>query len=125
MQTQLTVSVISNSNELHFDTMSIARARVLAGFRRLNRARIQLFEGDDFAMNVSRQQMRAEFEKNRNIPTSGPEFEVLVAGIDEAADMLMNEIVRGKLNDETGRYGKEYVGTPAVLFVVCFKSNAF
>mmetsp|Transcript_96346 Transcript_96346/g.144226 ORF Transcript_96346/g.144226 Transcript_96346/m.144226 type:complete len:134 (+) Transcript_96346:72-473(+) len=81
-----------------------ARAKVLAGYRRLNRARVQLFAGDDFAMGVSRQQMRAEFEKNRSVPTSGPQFEALVTGIDEAAEMLMHEIVRGKLNDDTGRY---------------------
>jgi hypothetical protein len=83
-----------------------ARSKVLSGFRRLNRARVQLFAGDDHAIVVSRQQMRAEFEKNRNIPASGPEFEALVTGIDEAADMLMHEIVRGKRNDDTGRYGK-------------------
>ena len=83
---------------------SIARARVLAGFRRLNKARIQLFKGDHNAMQVSRQEMRAEFEKNKYIPTSGPEFEALVAGIDEAADMLRHEIVRGDLNQDTGRY---------------------
>ena len=85
---------------------AIARARVLAGFRRLNKARVQLFKGDDHAMQVSRQQMRAEFEKNKYIASSGPEFEALVAGIDEAADMLRHEIVRGDLNQETGRYGK-------------------
>jgi hypothetical protein len=85
---------------------SVARARVLAGFRRLNKARAQLFLGDDNAMQVSRQQMRAEFEKNKYITTAGPEFEALVAGIDEAADMLRNEILRGNLNQETGRYGR-------------------
>jgi hypothetical protein len=85
---------------------SVARARVLAGFRRLNKARAQLFQGDDNAMQVSRQQMRAEFEKNKYASTAGPEFEALVAGIDEAADMLRNEILRGNLNQETGRYGR-------------------
>lgn len=84
---------------------SVARSRVLAKFRHLNRARIQLFNGDDHAMKVSRQQMRAEFERNKNIPTSGHEFEAMVAGIDEAAAMLRHEIVRGDLNQETGRYG--------------------
>ena len=85
--------------------MSVARARVLSGFRRLNRARIQLFQGDDFAMQVTRDQMKAEFRKNKAAPTSGPEFESMVAGIDEAADMLRHEIIRGDLNEETGRYG--------------------
>jgi hypothetical protein len=86
--------------------MSVARARVFAGFRRLNRARIQLFQGDDHAINVSREQMRAEFQKNKAVPTSGPEFDAMVAGIDEAADMLSHEIIRGKLNEDSGRYRK-------------------
>ena len=51
-------------------------------------------------------QMRAEFDRNKGVATSGPEFEAMVAGIDEAADMLRHEIVRGNLNEQTGRYGK-------------------
>eukprot|EP00536_Pseudo-nitzschia_multiseries_P003394 jgi/Psemu1/295203/fgenesh1_pm.52_\ len=81
-----------------------SRARVLAGFRRLNRARIQLFRGDDRAMKESRIQLRAQMESNRFAPTSGPAFEELVKGMDEAAHMLRHEIVRGDLNEETGRY---------------------
>eukprot|EP00934_Nitzschia_sp_Nitz4_P004658 Nitzschia sp. Nitz4//scaffold28_size193895//173813//174352//NITZ4_001688-RA/size193895-augustus-gene-0.298-mRNA-1//1//CDS//3329546051//4648//frame0 len=84
--------------------MSAARARVLAGYKRLNRARIQLFQGDSHAMAVTYQQMRAEFERNKNIVPAGPEFEAMVAGIDEAADMLIHEIIRGDLNEDTGRY---------------------
>ena len=86
---------------------SAGRAKVLSGFRRLNRARMRLFQGDQHAMAVSRMQMRAAFEENRHLKPSGPEYEALVAGIDEAADMLQHEIVRGKLNDDTGRYGKK------------------
>ena len=85
---------------------SAARARVLAGYRRLNRARISLFQGDSHAMTVSRQQMKTEFIRNRDIPAQGPEWEALVAGIDEAADMLTHEIVRGELDDQSGRYSK-------------------
>lgn len=83
---------------------STSRARVLAGFRRLNRARIQLFRGDDHAMKESRIQLRAQMEANRSVPTSGPVFEELVKGLDEAAQMLGHEIVRGDLNQDTGRY---------------------
>ena len=82
-----------------------ARARVLSAFRRLNRARVDLFRGDDFAMKVSREQMRTEFIKNRSVNPSGPEWEAMVAAIDEAADMLKHEILRGDLNQNTGRYG--------------------
>mmetsp|Transcript_29180 Transcript_29180/g.78971 ORF Transcript_29180/g.78971 Transcript_29180/m.78971 type:complete len:101 (+) Transcript_29180:138-440(+) len=85
---------------------SISRSRVLAGFRRLNRARIQLFRGDDHAMKESRIQLRAQMEANRFAPNSGPVFEELVKGLDEAAHMLTHEIVRGDLNEETGRYGR-------------------
>ena len=85
---------------------SAARARVLAGYRRLNRARFQLFQGDAHAVEVSRQQMRAEFKKNMGVPASGPQWEIMVAGIDEAADMLKHEIIRGELNDQSGRYRK-------------------
>jgi hypothetical protein len=78
----------------------------VAGFRRLNRARIQLFRGDDHAMKESRIQLRAQMEANRSVPTSGPVFEELVKGLDEAAQMLGHEIVRGDLNQDTGRYGR-------------------
>jgi len=83
---------------------STSRARVLAGFRRLNRARIQIFKGDDHAMKESRIQLRAQIEANKSVPTSGPVFEELVKGLDEAAQMLSHEIVRGDLNEDTGRY---------------------
>jgi hypothetical protein len=87
---------------------SAARSRVLSAYRRLNRARTSLFRGDDFAMRVSREQMRAELLKNKNMPPVGSEWEAMVAGIDEAADMLRHEILRGDLNQTTGRYGKIY-----------------
>ena len=85
--------------------MSSSRARVLAGFRRLNRARIALFQGDEVAMKVTRQELRAAFAQHKTSPSSGPMFEELVAGIDEATDMLRHEVVRGDLNPTTGRYG--------------------
>jgi len=81
-----------------------SRVRVLAGFRRLNRARIQLFQGDDHAMKVSRTELRAQMEANRSVPASGPVFEELVKGMEEAIHMLGHEIVRGNLNQDTGRY---------------------
>ena len=85
--------------------VSAARARVLAGYRNLTRARIQLFKGDDYAMKESGRQLREQIAINKNVPTTGPEFEVLVQGLDEAAHMLRHEIVRGNLNEQTGRYG--------------------
>lgn len=55
-------------------------------------------------MRESRIQLRAQIEANRSAPTSGPIFEELVRGLDEATHMLKHEIVRGDLNEETGRY---------------------
>lgn len=81
----------------------------VAGFRRLNRARIQIFKGDDHAMKESRIQLRAQIEANKSVPTSGPVFEELVKGLDEAAQMLSHEIVRGDLNEDTGRYGTSFL----------------
>lgn len=86
-------------------SVAAARSRVLSAYRRLNRARLNLFRGDDFAMKVSREQMRTEFIKNRNVNPAGPEWEAMVAGIDEAAQMLQHEVLRGDLNPQTGRYG--------------------
>ncbi|KAG7362951.1 hypothetical protein IV203_026311 [Nitzschia inconspicua] len=83
---------------------ALARARVLAGYRNLTRARWQLFKGDDYAMKESRLQLKQQFAINKNVPTSGPAFEELLQGMDEAAHMLRHEIVRGDLNEETGRY---------------------
>lgn len=82
-----------------------ARARVLAGYRNLTRARLQLFRGDDYAMKESRQQLKQQFAIHKHVATSGPEFEALLQGMDEAAHMLKHEIVRGDLNEDTGRYG--------------------
>ncbi len=59
-------------------------------------------------MTVSREQMRAEFIRNKNEPAQGPQWEAMVAGIDEATDMLVHEIIRGDLNDDSGRYRTYY-----------------
>ena len=67
---------------------------------------MELFRGDDHAMSVSRTELRAQIEANRSVPTSGPVFEELMKGIDEAVHMLRHEIVRGDLNQDTGRYGR-------------------
>ena len=98
---------------------SAARSRVLSAYRRLNRARVNLFRGDDHAMTVSREQMRTEFIKNRYVSPSGPEWEAMVAGIDEAADMLNHEILRGDLNKETGRYGTFAVQSAVLFILMC------
>lgn len=78
------------------------KVRVLSGYRRLFRARKNLFGGDDRAMQESRVSIKTEFMKH---PTAtGVHLEGLLTMIDEAEDMLRNHIVRGELNQETGNY---------------------
>mmetsp|Transcript_25649 Transcript_25649/g.61650 ORF Transcript_25649/g.61650 Transcript_25649/m.61650 type:complete len:139 (+) Transcript_25649:62-478(+) len=76
--------------------------RALSGYRRLFRARKQLFAGDARALAESRLAIRAEFDKNRHVATNAPpeHVEGLLSMIDEAEDMLLHGIVRGELNKE-------------------------
>lgn len=75
--------------------MSSTTARVLSGYRRLFRARKALFDGDHRAMRESRVAIRAEFVKNKSV-TDSNHLEGLLVMIDEAEDMLLHGIVRGK-----------------------------
>lgn len=86
--------------------MSAARSRVLSAYRRLFRARKQLFQGDTQAMQQSRIAIKSEFIKNKDVaPTSGDHFEGLLSMVDEAEDMLLHGIVQGRLNQTSGHYG--------------------
>lgn len=80
------------------------RVRVLAGYRRLLRARQQLFQGDTTALGASRLAIRDEFLKNQTAPTDGDHFEGLLTMVDEAEDMLRHQIVQGVLHPESGNY---------------------
>jgi complex III assembly factor LYRM7 len=74
--------------------------RALSGYRRLFRARKQLFAGDKQALRESRFAIRAEFDKNRAITGPTEHIEGLLTMIDEAEDMLLHGIVRGELNQD-------------------------
>ena len=74
--------------------------RALSGFRRLFRARKQLFAGDTRALTESRFAIRAEFDKNRNVTGPPEHLEGLLSMIDDAEDMMLHGIVRGELNPE-------------------------
>ena len=78
------------------------RPRVFSGYRRLFRARVKLFGGDERAMQESRIAIKAEFVKNRSI-TEAQNMEVCLTGVDEAEDMLLHQIMRGERN-ERGNY---------------------
>ncbi|EEC45271.1 predicted protein [Phaeodactylum tricornutum CCAP 1055/1] len=81
-----------------------AQARVFSGYRRLFRARRNLFEGDVQAMKESRVAIKQEFVKNRGAVIAGEQFEGLLTMVDEAEDMLRHGIARGNLNPGTGNY---------------------
>jgi complex III assembly factor LYRM7 len=83
-----------------------SQSRVFSAYRRLFRARRQLFGGDVEALRESRVAMRAEFDKQKAAPTSGEGFEGLLTMVDEAVDMLRHGIVRGNLNAASGNYGR-------------------
>ena len=78
------------------------RHRVLSGYRRLFRARRNLFGGDERAMKESRIAIKAEFVKNRTI-TETQHMEACLTGVDEAEDMLLHQIMRGERN-KRGNY---------------------
>ena len=82
------------------------RAAVFSSYRRLYRARISLFRGDDEAMRQSRQSVRAEYLRHGDAALKdATHFQSLLGMADEAADMLRHSIVRGNLNQKTGHYG--------------------
>jgi hypothetical protein len=81
-----------------------ARACVLSAYRRIFRARKELFMGDHQAMAELRVAIKDEFVKNQKVPTSGEHFEALLYMVDEAIDMMRYGIVRGDLNEKTGNY---------------------
>ena len=88
--------------------MSAPQSRVFSAYRRLFRARKELFAGDVQALRESRLAIKGEFVKNRTAPTAGDHFEGLLSMVDEAVDMLRHGIVRGDLNQDTGNYGKRF-----------------
>jgi complex III assembly factor LYRM7 len=83
-----------------------SRTRVFAAYRRIFRARKELFVGDGQALNESRVAIKTEFAKNKAAPASGDHFEGLLTMVDEAVDMLRHGIVRGNLNQDSGNYGR-------------------
>ena len=74
--------------------------RAISGYRRLFRARRQLFAGDTRALSESKLAIRAEFDKNRSVTGPPEHIEGLLSMIDEAEDMMLHGIVRGELNQE-------------------------
>ena len=72
--------------------------RALSGYRRLFRARRQLFAGDTHALTQSKLAIRSEFNKHRHVTGPPEQIESLLKMIDDAEDMLLHGIVRGEYN---------------------------
>ena len=72
--------------------------RALSGYRRLFRARRQLFAGDTHALTQSKLAIRSEFHKHKHITGPPEHIESLLQMIDDAEDMLLHGIVRGEYN---------------------------
>jgi hypothetical protein len=83
---------------------SSSLSSILSGYRRLLRAREQLFRNDHEAMIKSRVAIQQEFRKQPSSSTDVP-IQTSLRMIDEAIHMLTHGIVRGDLNHTTGHYG--------------------
>ncbi|CAM9130699.1 unnamed protein product [Ascophyllum nodosum] len=82
--------------------MTSLRREVLGGYRRLLRARLVAFKGDSTMLAASKQQLRLEFDNNKEI-VNPKKIAGLIKGIDEVEGMLLHNIAQGRLNDR-GNY---------------------
>mmetsp|Transcript_27745 Transcript_27745/g.33922 ORF Transcript_27745/g.33922 Transcript_27745/m.33922 type:complete len:135 (-) Transcript_27745:607-1011(-) len=81
---------------------------VLTGYRRLLRGASKLFGNDKQALTLGRFELRSNFEANRHV--SDPKtLQELINGINEAAEMMENNLVQGRLNHR-GNYEVELKG---------------
>ena len=78
--------------------LSSTAQRALSGYRRLFRARRQLFADDTHALTQSKLAIRSEFQKHRHITGPPEQIESLLQMIDDAEDMLLHGIVKGEYN---------------------------
>lgn len=87
-------------------TTAAARSLVYSSYRRLYRARVALFRGDDVAMRESRVEVRNQYLSHGTLPiVDASHWQGLIDMADEAASMLRHSIVQSKLNETTGHYG--------------------
>ena len=75
-------------------------SRGLSAYRRLFRARQQLFQGDALALVKSGGELRNEFIKNKYV-SNPEELNELFVGVDEVEDMMLHGIMQGKVNKQT------------------------
>lgn len=75
----------------------------LAAFRRLMRARAALFADDAFALDASRAKLRGEFLAHRGATDAG-DIDTLLAGAAEVEDLLVNNVVQGRQQKDSGAF---------------------
>ena len=75
----------------------------LAAFRRLMRARAALFADDAYALDASRAKLREEFIAHRGA-TDASEIDELLKGAAEVEDLLINNVVQGRQEEQEGAF---------------------
>ena len=75
----------------------------LAAFRRLMRARAALFADDAYALDASRAKLREEFLAHRGATDAG-EVAELLKGAAEVEDLLRNNVVQGRQEEQEGAF---------------------
>ena len=74
------------------------RTQVLGGYRRLMRARSELFAGDHYALQQSRLQLKAEFSANAN-EADPAALQQHLESIADVEDFMRNNLAQGVLNE--------------------------
>ena len=75
----------------------------LAAFRRLMRARAALFADDAYALDASRAKLREEFLAHCGVTDAG-EIDELLKGAAEVEDLLRNNVVQGRQEEQEGAF---------------------
>lgn len=83
--------------------MLSTRHRVLACFKTLHKARKQVFDGDNAALNAGRIKINNEFRKNKDV-TDITAIDELIKTAEETAQYLKATIVQMRQNEITGTY---------------------
>ena len=74
------------------------RTQVLGGYRRLMRARTELFAGDDYALQQSRLQLKAEFSANAGVADPDA-VQGHLESIADVEDFMRNNLAQGVMNE--------------------------
>ncbi|XP_043190781.1 complex III assembly factor LYRM7-like [Amphibalanus amphitrite] len=78
------------------------RKEVLSAFKRIHRARAEVFAGDDAALSAARIKINEEYKKNRGV-TNEDSIKELVNFSKECETVLLKTVMQAK-ETEPGRY---------------------